>query len=205
MPELHIILDGSGQIPQLADGRPVIKVDDFTIAALPHGMSTGRPSVAVVIDLPDGAHVFAQTSLRLLLSAADAFKARYGDPRQDDPAGPGLIFMGNPPADKLPKDGVARNLEEHATLTVANTKVEGKGPDTIVHAPCPFCAAPDFLVYRLLDVQSAVSEDTTCASCARSMRGIFTEDGKGGTQVELVQTGGPDIPAWFTPIRRVDR
>jgi hypothetical protein len=44
-------------------------------------MKGGAPSVAFRIDLEDGRTVIAETSLKLLLTASDLFKARYGDPR----------------------------------------------------------------------------------------------------------------------------
>lgn len=51
------------------------------ITCLSRGMSSGAPSVALRLDLPDGRVVIAETSLKLFLTAADIFKAKYGDPR----------------------------------------------------------------------------------------------------------------------------
>jgi hypothetical protein len=51
------------------------------VAGLDDGMTSGKPSVAFGIVLPDGRWVFAETSLRLFLTAADVLKARFGDPR----------------------------------------------------------------------------------------------------------------------------
>lgn len=81
--ELTIIVNGDGG---LADVPPENIVDatglKFRIMALPGGMArSGAASVAVAIDMPDGKTLFAQTSLALLLTAADAFKAKHGDPR----------------------------------------------------------------------------------------------------------------------------
>jgi len=53
----------------------------FEVAVLEGGMDSGAPSVAFRFDLPDGKVVFAQTSLKLFLSAADLFKVKFGDPR----------------------------------------------------------------------------------------------------------------------------
>jgi hypothetical protein len=44
-------------------------------------MVSGKPSIAIRLDLDDGSSVVAETSLALFLMAADAFKAKYGDPR----------------------------------------------------------------------------------------------------------------------------
>jgi hypothetical protein len=82
---LNIVLDGDGKFPQLANAksRPV---KELTVTSLDAGMKSGDPSVAFVVELVDGSYVFAETSLKLFLTAADALKARYGDPRQA-PAG----------------------------------------------------------------------------------------------------------------------
>lgn len=51
------------------------------IGALTGGMASGAPSVAFCFELPDGQVVIAETSMALFLTAGDALKARYGDPR----------------------------------------------------------------------------------------------------------------------------
>lgn len=84
MVTLDLYLKGDGAFPELADGRRVIHLADDAIiglAGLEHGMTSGKPSVAFKFDLPDGSSVLAETSLGLLLSAADALRARFGDPR----------------------------------------------------------------------------------------------------------------------------
>jgi hypothetical protein len=80
VPSIDIRVDGDGQFPEL-EGRHVHHVQDFVVTALTGGMASGMPSVAIIIPLPDGSVVFAESSLRLLLTAADALKAKYGDPR----------------------------------------------------------------------------------------------------------------------------
>lgn len=80
MIELDIVLNGDGCWPELSD-RDVAKGERVAMAALGAGMVSGAPSVTIRIDLPDGRVVLAATSLKLLLTAADAFRARYGDPR----------------------------------------------------------------------------------------------------------------------------
>lgn len=84
MPTLAIKLDGDGSYPDLArraadvihlgEGAPPIGV-----TALAGGMASGRTSVMLRLDLPDGRVVLAETSVRLFLLAADALRARYGD------------------------------------------------------------------------------------------------------------------------------
>ena len=76
-------LDGEGAWPDLRDNPAVIHLANgappIQLAVLPSGMVSGRPSVAIRIDLPDGQHVLAETSARLLCSAARAIMARYPD------------------------------------------------------------------------------------------------------------------------------
>lgn len=90
MPMLRIHLDGDGVWPDLAPdagyGRKKFqKTEDLEVAALAAGMQSGAPSIVFRVTCPDGRVVLAETSLALLLTAADAFKARYGDPRQRQP------------------------------------------------------------------------------------------------------------------------
>jgi hypothetical protein len=80
MPVLHIHVEGEGVWPDLADKPPESAVK-LSIAALPAGMLSGAPSVMIRMDLGDGRVVVGETSLKLLLTAADAFRARHGDPR----------------------------------------------------------------------------------------------------------------------------
>jgi hypothetical protein len=73
--------DASGyRHSQIDEGRITI------IGAMPAGMTSGNPTIAVFAETEHGRVVFAETSLSLFLMAADAFKARYGDPRRDDDA-----------------------------------------------------------------------------------------------------------------------
>lgn len=65
---------GTGQLIHLGNGaRPI------GITALKDGMASGRPSVMLRLDLPDGRAVLAETSLRLFLAVADVLRAEYGD------------------------------------------------------------------------------------------------------------------------------
>jgi len=59
-------------------GRKILKATLTSVGALPHGMTSGRTSVALRIELNDGSVVFAETSLRLFQQAAAAFTGRYG-------------------------------------------------------------------------------------------------------------------------------
>ncbi len=83
MPALKIRLDvdQTGGMPELA-GKVLHRTEDVTMTTLSGGMQSGKPSVQFIAPLPDGSFVYLETSLELLLSAADAARARHGDPRR---------------------------------------------------------------------------------------------------------------------------
>lgn len=75
---LSIHMDGDNAWPDL-------KETGFTeghfsaVAILDGGMTSGKPSVALRITLPDGRTVIAQTTARLFCMAGRAFVAKYPD------------------------------------------------------------------------------------------------------------------------------
>ncbi len=77
-----IKLDGDNCWPDLKD-KKLFHLDNHSppiqVAVLDGGMSSGRPSVAIRIDLPDGQAVIAETSARLFCTAARAIQAKYPD------------------------------------------------------------------------------------------------------------------------------
>lgn len=48
------------------------------VGGLPGGMASGKASVAIALQLPDGRPVIVETSMELFLVAADVLRARYG-------------------------------------------------------------------------------------------------------------------------------
>jgi hypothetical protein len=90
--------------------------------------------------------------------------------------------------------------EEFEARFAANHRVSGYGMDVTVHQPCPFCGAPDFLTYRILETHKALAAFTVCGECGRGMRAIV-DAGPYGTSFEFVQTAGDDPPPW-APMRR---
>lgn len=76
---LDIILDGDNCWPDLRDGG-FIDGQLEGIAALPNGTAAGNPTVTLRVRLPNGRVALAQTTLRLFLTASDAFRAKYGTP-----------------------------------------------------------------------------------------------------------------------------
>ena len=66
--------DKIGEVIHLSNGAPPLQV-----ALLDKGMASGRPSVTLRLDLPDGRIVLAETSLRLFALAGRQFAANYPD------------------------------------------------------------------------------------------------------------------------------
>lgn len=83
MISLNIIPNAQGKLPDLK-GKTVHQITTpISITGLAGGMTSGKPSVSFVFVLPGSEEwVFAETSLALFLSAADALKAVHGDPRE---------------------------------------------------------------------------------------------------------------------------
>lgn len=61
----------------------IVHWEQFTISTLIGGMSSGKPSIALIARDGDTGYV-AETSLVNLLVAADLFNLAHGDPRHDD-------------------------------------------------------------------------------------------------------------------------
>jgi hypothetical protein len=82
MPHIIIEPNGDGAWPDLKD-RPFHHLAEgaapIRVAFLDGGMRSGRPSVAIRLDLPDGQTVVAETSGRLFAAAARALKAKFPD------------------------------------------------------------------------------------------------------------------------------
>ena len=77
---LNLEFDADGKFPEL-QGKKIHVTQDITVTTLRDGMSSGKPSVALLIKLDNGEVVFAETSMALFLTAADAMVARHGDQR----------------------------------------------------------------------------------------------------------------------------
>jgi hypothetical protein len=87
MPNMRVVLDGDGAFPEYL-GRPIIEAEITAMTALPRGTVGDNPTVAFFIELPpeegekEGKVIFAQSTMKIMLTACDAFVARYGDPRK---------------------------------------------------------------------------------------------------------------------------
>lgn len=92
--------------------------------------------------------------------------------------------------------------DDYARKQTDNQKIEGTGANTIVHAPCPFCCEPDWLVFRILDMREVASQGATCRHCQRGAKLIFTESA-GSIAFEIVQFAGKPVPDYLPTIRGV--
>jgi len=85
---LQILFDGDGMAQDLADRGVAMREPKFgtslRVGVLRRGTREGRPTVAIVAELEDGTAVLLQTTLRLFLAAADAFRARHGDGQEPE-------------------------------------------------------------------------------------------------------------------------
>lgn len=77
MTELHIILELDNALKG-EDFSKLIQTEDITIGCLDGGMTSGNPSIGIIVKLPDGKFVFAQTSLKLFQTANDIFFSKFG-------------------------------------------------------------------------------------------------------------------------------
>lgn len=77
--EIIVNMEGAGERLQLDLAHVVHVTSPMTIGGLARGMASGNASVMLLIQLPDGRTVAAETSLKLWLTAADMLRAHYGD------------------------------------------------------------------------------------------------------------------------------
>lgn len=80
MPIINLNLSGDGAWPDLQDKEVIHLTGDvpaWEIAALERGMTSGSPSLALRLDLPDGRVVIAETSVKAFLTAAAAIRAKF--------------------------------------------------------------------------------------------------------------------------------
>jgi hypothetical protein len=77
---MKITLDGDRAWPELRMRRVIHVGNDappIGVVLFDGGLASGRPSVALRIDLPDGSTVIAETTASLFCKAARAIEARH--------------------------------------------------------------------------------------------------------------------------------
>lgn len=91
------------------------------------------------------------------------------------------------------------SADEYLRLFHERLRTSGFGFEVTQHSPCPFCAAADWMVCRILDVEDRMRGGAiTCSECGRTGR-FLVERTAAGLQFEFVQTGGPDPAPWLEP------
>lgn len=89
-----------------------------------------------------------------------------------------------------------KTRDEYFQRMRKNTRIEGKGPDVVVHMACPACAEPDFLVCRAALMIEAGAAGAACGACGRRMH---TEHE--GVITSVVLDSGAPLPEWV-PARK---
>jgi hypothetical protein len=101
------------------------------------------------------------------------------------------------------------NMADPATVEDYNSRfkdsyrVSGTGFQTTVHFPCPFCAAPDWMVVPLLAFEDRSQQEHVCKECQRGAKHLVHRERESvSVTMTLVQTKGADIPAYLPKIER---
>lgn len=72
---MHIFRNAEDMGREFAAGSRIIEANKhIAVGLLKRGMQSGKSSVSLMLELPDGSVVFAETSLALFLQAASMFK-----------------------------------------------------------------------------------------------------------------------------------
>jgi len=74
MPMIRLIMNGDNAMSKEEMGKVIHLTDDFTIMRLKGGMQSGKSSLMLRINLPDGRIVLQETSVDCFTAAARAFK-----------------------------------------------------------------------------------------------------------------------------------
>jgi hypothetical protein len=100
--------------------------------------------------------------------------------------------------------------EEFDIRFAANAYADPDGSmECAFHIPCPFCAAPDFVVAKLLEFNMITSMARTCRECDRGVKLVLkpVHHPKTGNLIgesyQFLQTHGEDPPSW-APMKRVE-
>jgi len=95
------------------------------------------------------------------------------------------------------------SFKEYEELYHNNLYITGFGPANVTnHYPCPFCAAPEWSVSKVIHTEEDMVQEHTCKECGRSGKFVFTIYQPNHKAFEFVQTGGDDPPSWLVPAPR---
>lgn len=81
MESIRIVPDLTQQGFQDGDYNVTEYHGPLVVGGMPEGTAAGNPVVMLGIETEDGGWLVKQTTLSLFLGAADALRAKYGDPR----------------------------------------------------------------------------------------------------------------------------
>lgn len=95
-------------------------------------------------------------------------------------------------------DEAPTNMEELHARQLRNSQAEGFGAETAQGLACPFCGAIGFMKLRVVAVEEDMQKPATCSECGRSARFDVERLGSGGVRFRIMQTGGDDVPEWYT-------
>jgi transcription elongation factor Elf1 len=84
----------------------------------------------------------------------------------------------------------------------SNSFLDDTGFSVTQHFPCPACAAADWLVTRLVDLDQFVGQEFVCHECGRGFAFHSPSSGVTSSSYEVVQTCGEDLPPWIPFIQR---
>lgn len=81
MPVMDVVLDTTNLWPDLKEMPHAIihTTTNLQVAVMEGGMASGRPSIMIRIDLPDGRVVLFETSARIYCSGAKIIMAKFPD------------------------------------------------------------------------------------------------------------------------------
>lgn len=93
--------------------------------------------------------------------------------------------------------GAPANWDELVARQAWNCRIEGFGLEVRTVLCCPACGAADFLTIPIVDFEhEACNAGAVCRECSRGFR-MPTKRSPGVLEATLVQTSGPDLPAWY--------
>lgn len=91
------------------------------------------------------------------------------------------------------------SIEELNRRIQQNQYVTGFGVGNVhQHMSCPFCGAPEFCTFEILEMKTVLGRDNVCAECERGVIAKFSEE-ENSIEMRLFQTRGPDLPDWYEP------
>ncbi len=85
MPVIHIALNGDGALKEINPDKmiPIPEDGAWTIGVLEKGMKSGRDSIFIAFEMPDGQTIVAQTSAAAFFAASNTVLASLRNQGRD--------------------------------------------------------------------------------------------------------------------------